>query len=270
MGTQKHGAGFTLIETAIVIAIVALVLGSIFIGKDVIKAALLRATIHDIGQLNRAVSTFRAKYAGLPGDLAPARAVAFDFPAEGEGRNGRAGRGDGNGRIEGCTANATALGCETALFWVDLSAADLIPPRLSTYTASSAFVANATTPSRVADYLPKQKLRDTVFLHAYPHRGQNYFFLGSATAVTDGMLALDNGATSEEAYALDTKFDDSQPTHGDVQAITALGVVDTGKRTGEDRCVDATVSPARYELAEPTLTHVNCMLQLRATYGGTG
>src|SRR5271155_2823005 len=95
--------GFTLIELSIVLVIIGLIVGGVLVGQDLIRAAEVRATIAQIEKYNTAVNTFRGKYNALPGDMNAATATAFNFTA----RGAFAGEGDGNGVIEGISANAT-------------------------------------------------------------------------------------------------------------------------------------------------------------------
>src|ERR1700691_433072 len=90
-------SGFTLIELSIVLVIIGLIVGGVLVGQDLIRAAEVRAQISQIEKYNTAVNTFRDKYNALPGDLPPTVPTQFGFAA----RAGTAGRGDGNGIIEG-------------------------------------------------------------------------------------------------------------------------------------------------------------------------
>jgi prepilin-type N-terminal cleavage/methylation domain-containing protein len=54
--------GFTLIELSIVLVIIALIVGGVLVGKDLISAAYVRAQITQIERFNTAVNTFYGKY----------------------------------------------------------------------------------------------------------------------------------------------------------------------------------------------------------------
>src|SRR3982751_5469946 len=114
--------GFTLIELSIVLVIIGLIVGGVLVGQDLIKAAEIRATISQIEKYNASVNTFRTKYNGMPGDLTADNAAAFGFVP----RTGTAGRGDGNGLIDTSTGTGQVFGQEPALFWNDLSVANLV------------------------------------------------------------------------------------------------------------------------------------------------
>src|SRR4051812_46022246 len=123
MGTHFRN-GFTLIELSIVLVIIGLVIGGILVGQDLVKAATYRAQISQIEKYNAAVNSFQVKYGYLPGDLTGSEASAIGFIT----RSGAAGHGDQNGFIESCSSPRNfladgiyAIGCETTLFWSDLS-----------------------------------------------------------------------------------------------------------------------------------------------------
>jgi len=125
---QKH-KGFTLIEMSVVLVIIGLIVGGILVGQNLVSAAAVRAQISQIDKYNSAVNTFYSKYQALPGDMPAAVANQFGFGARGQ----YAGEGDGNGAIEGLWNNQAGANFgggqgfgETAMFWVDLSAAGLI------------------------------------------------------------------------------------------------------------------------------------------------
>jgi hypothetical protein len=88
------------------------IVGRILVGKDLIAAAGVRATITQIEKYNQAVNTFRDKYDGLPGDLTASAATQFGFVARGP----QPGEGDGNGVIEGGSCGWCEMG-ETSVPW---------------------------------------------------------------------------------------------------------------------------------------------------------
>ncbi len=120
--------GFTLIELSIVLVIIGLIVGSVLVGQDLIRAAALRATISQIEKYNTAANTFYGKYGALPGDLSALSASQFGFVT----RAGTQGRGDCNGVIEPWSygQSRSRVQCpetgETLMFWNDLSVASLV------------------------------------------------------------------------------------------------------------------------------------------------
>ena len=63
---RKHG--FTLLEMSVVLVIIALVIGGVLVGRDLIDTARSRSQISEWDKMNATVNTFRLKYNCLPGD----------------------------------------------------------------------------------------------------------------------------------------------------------------------------------------------------------
>lgn len=64
-----RNAGFTLVELAIVLVILGLLVGGVFTGQTLIRAAQLRAYTTAINQNSVALLAFKDKYMALPGDM---------------------------------------------------------------------------------------------------------------------------------------------------------------------------------------------------------
>ncbi len=219
--------GFTLVELAIVLVIVGLIVGGVLVGQDLIKAAQIRATISDIEKYNAAATTFREKYTGLPGDLLNTKAVQFGFntTATDHARDGTAGRGDGNGLIGECAFDTwVGLGCESVLFWTDLSKAGLVNMR-STLTSITGVEQDSLALSQLSDgILPKTKLRDTALISVFSTAGKNGFGIGEfVTNAPSGRIIIGDGAarglTPLEAHAIDLKLDDGAPMTGGIISL---------------------------------------------------
>ncbi len=213
---QGKERGFTLIELSIVLVIIGLIVGGILTGRDLIKAAEVRAQITQIEKYNTAANTFRGKYGYLPGDIPSAPAAQFGFAS----RGAFAGEGDGNGVIEGNSGNCS--GCnnayyfpgESSMFWVDLSAARLIDGGFSVATATTD-TAQYTYP--ISAWLPAAKLSGGMYIHVSNIGGINKFFIASISIAADNFY---NGFPMlvSQAYAIDKKIDDGLPGSGTVRA----------------------------------------------------
>lgn len=280
--TRHDGLGFTLVELAIVLVIIGLIIGGVLAGQDLIKSATIRAAITDIEKINTAAVTFRTKYPGLPGDLKGNTAAEFQLIAgtlgavPGRVSNGTtAGRGDGNSVIEGCASGATALGCETALFWVDLSAAALIPQGITVYNGTAPFVTDTSPANPITNFLYRSKLRDTAVFMVYHGNGRNRLALGSMSSV-GGVVTVDNNTsgaalTPLEARGIDEKIDDGYPSNGVVIATTNLAMaIDPGVVTpAANRCVFApggTVEPSYMGVTDQFLNNPACAISIRTDF----
>lgn len=87
---QNRQAGFSLLELAIALAVLAILAGGVLKGRELINSARVQATITDIANIETALSAFQARYSALPGDFVAASAADLGTNA-----------GDGNGLIEG-------------------------------------------------------------------------------------------------------------------------------------------------------------------------
>jgi prepilin-type N-terminal cleavage/methylation domain-containing protein len=228
-------AGFTLVEMSIVLVVIGLIIGAIFVGKDLIQSAEVRATLSQVGKYNAAVNTFRIKFNALPGDITSDQATAFGLFSV-TTYAGQLGQQDGNGLIEGDPrwngAANDAVG-EPLVFWRHLSDANLIDGQFGSSGNSaidpgvgkvSAQVTN------VSQSLPPTKLTPTQYFIVFADSGFNYFQILPVTFINRWPPPFYNmsasGMTPRQAYSIDIKLDDGWPNTGTVVAM-GLGAVDS-------------------------------------------
>jgi prepilin-type N-terminal cleavage/methylation domain-containing protein len=221
--TTPRKAGFTLIELSIVLVIIGLLVGGILVGRDLIKAAEIRAQISQIEKYNTAVRTFQLKYGYLAGDIPATQATAFGFNAA-MPRAGTIGEGDGNGILEGkigCGVGGvrkSTLNGETVWFWVDLSAnSGLISPTLNSASATPSVAATTNIPS----ILPPAKVGNGNYVSVFSKDGDNNYFMIVKLPGLDGCGSTSSTSlalTPEQAYSIDSKIDDGLPQTGVVKA----------------------------------------------------
>lgn len=229
-------AGFTLVEMAIVLVVIGLIVGGIFVGRDLVENARVRAQLTQIEKYSAAVKAFQLKYNNfLPGDIPNPHAVNFGFVSRGSNR----GQGDGNGIIEGNRINSSATNSgvyqtagETLMFWVDLSAAGLID---GNFTAASPSVTVGTVTTGLGAYFPAARLQQENYVYVASglvDAGHNYFgvqnIVGLGTVNCGGPSSgyMDSNFTAgqagwsvRQASDADQKIDDGFPQSGRVMAI---------------------------------------------------
>ena len=220
---MKAKSGFTLIELSIVLVIIGLIIGGVLVGQDLISAAAIRAQIAQIEKYNTAVNTFRGKYDYLPGDIPDPYATQFGFVSRGQYQ----GMGDGNGVLEGVNLNgpnqhfwALQGGGENAVFWEDLTSANLIEGSFSTASINSQ-PPTVVSGANLSLYFPAAKIGRENYIYAWgggmtaaiayygpPFQvtlgdGHNYFTISAVQSIDCSQQACttnSTGLTVSEAY----------------------------------------------------------------------
>lgn len=262
---RNYTDGFTLIELSIVLVIVGLIAGGVVVGQDLIRSAEIRATISQVEKYKAAVNTFRVKYNGLPGDLMASQAIALGF----QPRAGTAGRGDNDGFIEYCTVGPLAssqAGCETLLFWSDLSAALLID---GSFTTATDIGAGNIPSSQIGLYLPSAKFGKGTYIAAIAGNigggttnYNNYFFVGGITSflTVSAIMATTPTMTPLDARQIDIKTDDGLPLTGQVTSVTEVAV--TWIETDTLGASNCNTSTNAYNTSGTFSTKQVCMLDM--------
>ena len=111
--------GFTLIEVAIVLAIVGLLLGGVLKGQALVDSARVRSLSSEVTGIQSAWFSFQDRYRSIPGDFSSAPSQI----------DSEAIAGNGNGRLDD--------GRERAAVWQQLSMAGLISGRFDGQSASA-------------------------------------------------------------------------------------------------------------------------------------
>ena len=252
-------SGFTLIELSVVLVIIGLIVGGVMVGRDLINASKVRATVSQLEKFKAATNVFSNKYNGLPGDLFN----SANYFAVTNGWNGLVGNGNGlgngNGNIESwITFPFAELSGEPIVYWGELSAANLIGDTIS----STALNYTVSTDIPSTNLLPAAKLGGGNYFAVEVSTSTNYFILGKVTSTPSG-ATLNYGLTPWQAYQIDIKIDDGSPSSGDATSISRNfdggGVVSS---PGANKCASAT---GIYDIVANPNT-VECVLGIRARF----
>ncbi len=202
-------------------------------GKDLIRAAQVRAQVSQIQSYQAAVHTFQMKYLALPGDISSRLATRFGFQPRGP----NPGQGDGNGIIEGWWSAISGTegycpGGEPVRFWIDLSHAGLIDGGFSNATPDT--FGWVSGPVELAGFLPAARVGGGASVYVWSggpgawyrpgKNGINYYGISAIT----GFSSFCNVASTptfavQTAYNIDRKIDDGLPQSGQVTATYVTG-----------------------------------------------
>lgn len=202
--------GFSLIELAIVVAVIGLIVGGILTMKNLRRNAEINSLIMEIADYKAAVDSFRDIYGRFPGDLE----TAEDYWST-------ATNGDGDEMIEldsGAGASSNQEGWD---FWLQLAASGLISGTYTGLAGTGAY--NDAVPG---ENTPVSTLGDAIWGAQYvniPSGGEKFrFTIGNHLVFgyedSDGW-PISPTFTPEEAYHIDGKIDDKKPVKGKLITI---------------------------------------------------
>ena len=252
---------FSLVELSIVLVILGLLTGGILAGQSLIRAAELRSVAADYSRYTAAIQTFRDKYLAIPGDMP--NATRFwgrlnsnaNCVTNSSAAVAAPGTCDGNG--DGSPIHAVMVAStsyENLQFWRHLALAGLIEGQYTGLASSAASLV-------IGENVPAKKISNGRWWQAVA-----FNFVGDAN-----VYALDYGnylsittATGpilrpEEAWNIDTKFDDGKPAYGKVIAVywnNLCAAADDGTSANNDL-------NASYRLTDAT---VQCALNFRQSF----
>lgn len=224
MQKNKNIKGFTLIELAIVLIVIALLIGGVLAGQDVLTATKRNSIITEVNNFRASISQFKAKYFNnIPGD--------FD-EAETYWTSSVTSDGDGDGRID---KDQDTPG-ESLLVWEHLSLAEMLSGGYTGEMSSSdTMIQGENIPgsefSKDTGYNmfhSNSNLADMLSSHALYNR--NVIMAGGCSAQTADSVEFCSGgiAIPADAYAIDKKMDDGVSYTGKVVSYNEF--------TGSDIC----------------------------------
>lgn len=241
---SKHLKAFTLVELAIVIVIIGLLVGGVLQGQELIQQTKIRGAISKIQGYNAAANTFRSKYNAIPGDITNPANFGLNAPKGSTTLNVCSAIGDavtttsgGGGNGDGFLNNLFMATCQTtsggspsfygttgfgsggyrgeiANFFVHLSNGQFV---------KEAFFQPASTAdvSTSGSQFPTMPVGAGMIILT---DGNQYWVLGTPKAQTSAQIAslFGNTLSPSEAYSIDSKLDDGNPSTGVINAVTGL------------------------------------------------
>ena len=213
--SNRPSAGFTLMEMAVVLAIIGLLVGAVVGGASLLKQSELQTVTSDFSKYSNAVAQFRQQYGGWPGDLLDATNYWGDDNSRcGDANIVNGNPGTCNGDNDGVIGSAAA---EPYLAWQHLKMARYIEGNYNGI---------ASNPAVLGTNVPKSRIQsggwsfgnNTSVINSsdwYNNDIGNYIAIGSVSAGTTQGPIL----TAPDAWQVDKKVDDGLPAAGRVVTL---------------------------------------------------
>ena len=220
---KRSHYGFSLVEIAIALVVIALIASATLKSIDLLQAAKLRGVIAQLQQHKTSLLSFKEKYQALPGDYQEASIFwqnAFN--------------GNHNGKIEHLNTEGLYEGYAA---WQHLSLAHMISGSFSGNQQSS--------PAKPGIDIPSSPMGGGFFLsfNAFASGDSNSLVLGTPlptvliSPIENSAVSAAGLLTPSQMFELDSKIDDSYPEHGFIRGIegsssvsqTCVKQTETGK-----------------------------------------
>lgn len=238
---RKQKAGFSLVELAIVLVIIGLIISSVLVGQDIIRAAELRAIGTQMTGYKTAVQTFATRYDNsLPGDMRN----STNFGLTDADADGGDGEGDGDGLIESAGGGIATFDGEIANFWLHLGETNLIQGTYDGYDD-----AGATANDIIGLNMPEIRSRGQGW-GAYNDGVDNYLIAGVLGGEDDDDFHTASTFRPQDAFDIDNKLDDGIPLGGIVLARDPFNTDNSGN---PHFIVDATTTASTCYLHNSTV-----------------
>jgi prepilin-type N-terminal cleavage/methylation domain-containing protein len=206
--------GFTLVESAVVLVIIALLLGGVMLGRDLVHHAQIIASLRDLDKIKTGIAAFKMRR-GLPGDYTGAEQRWGSAPScPGNASTGTC-NGNGNGQID----STAFAGSEATFFWQHLGLAGLIPGQYNPNWPLGK-IDKTHAPYLELDQWGLSVVRGLDNAYFYPGAQDRTYLLVGELNTQSFLTGYANPSVScIDARAIDGKMDDEKPASGIVQSI---------------------------------------------------
>jgi prepilin-type N-terminal cleavage/methylation domain-containing protein len=235
MINNTNKAGFSLVELAVSLVIIALIFAGIAAGSSIIRQSQMRSVITDLQSFQVAYTSFGKIYYKVPGDMDTASNLWWTACAVTYVNC----NGDGDFLVEWANNISSGGGDEVARAWKHLSLAGLIKPAIAVipngYNGSLTLGSSApgSNINNVGYFIQgPSALGGTAFNS--PWNGDNLTNAVFVGATNSSPVFLGGAFTGDEAFNIDRKIDDAMNS----------GSTFSGNSTGKFRVVDVSGSSA--------------------------
>lgn len=213
--TPQLSSGFTLIEMAIALMVIALLMVSQAKGSQLLDLAREKKLESDFRNLTAEIYAYQDKYKAIPGDDALA-AQHVSAPASTAG--------NGTGLIDGNWNDTTATS-ETYLVWLHLRLANLM---------------DGPTDIAAEDYWPTNTFGRPIGIQSGKGSAHSPILNASGTGLSGAYYICSRGIPGRIVPSLDIKVDNGDPTTGSMMAT-----LDTGSSYALGALAAAVIEPDR-------------------------
>lgn len=238
---RSANAGFTLVELAVVLAIVGLLAGGVMVGRSLIERSRIASVGRDLVQYGSAIDQFRTRFRAWPGDMANAQNYWGVDPDGCPTHTNRV------PKKETCNGNGDQqiYAYEGLHAWQHLADAELVN---GIYTG----VGGSGGPNHTVagENIPASRIPLTAYALFSSHSGSLFPSIVDKNSIMFGKQTLSTGnngpaLSPANAYALDIKLDDGKPGLGNIQQWL---------NSYRANCISDDTIDATYTLTEPGLT----------------
>jgi len=226
----RKNNGFTILEISIVLAVIALIIGSIFLAQSMIRNAQVLSVIDDTNTYKQAIQLFKDKYQYLPGDMPTAETfwgsdTNCPYTPYIDSPRTSTCNGNGDGHIASSTDSTWQMATESTRAWQQLANAGLIA---GSYSGTNGVAVGG--PGDLLVAFPGVNVPASQI----PGGGFSLWYINNASDTSSdwagiGHILMFGGAdanrytdlpvlTTTEAYGIDTKIDDGLPATGNVRS----------------------------------------------------